>query len=135
MIKRDLFKQVFTQGFLSMQLATQTFLLFLLNFFDAIFTIYWVRNGFATEGNHFMSTLLDMGDMPFLAVKVAVGAVAAVALWHWSKFKVARFGLALALTLYTALMGIHFVTGLSAFGYISANFVNDVAIWSSNLFC
>lgn len=116
-----------------MQLVTQTFLLFLLNFLDAVFTIYWVRNGFASEGNHLMSTLLDMGNMPFLGVKIAVGTVAAVALWHWSNFKVARYGLAIALTIYVALMGVHFVTGLSAFGYISANFVNDVAIWSGNL--
>ena len=116
-----------------MQLATQTFLLFLLNFFDAVFTIYWVRNGFASEGNHLMSSLLDMGDMPFLGVKVAVGAIAAIVFWHWSRYKIARYGLAFALTIYVSLMGVHFVTGLSAFGYISANLVNDVAVWSSNL--
>ncbi len=118
-----------------MQLATQTFLLFLLNFLDAIFTIYWVRNGFASEGNHLMATLLDMGDLPFLSVKMLVGAIAAIVLWNWGGYKVARYGLALSLIIYVGLMGVHFVTGLSAFGYISGNLVNDVAIWSVNLFC
>jgi hypothetical protein len=133
---REKFKKVLTLRTLKlMQLANQTLLLFLLNFFDAIFTIYWVRNGFASEGNHLMATLLDMGDLPFLAVKIAMGLTAAVVLWRWSDFKLARLGLGLALALYIGLMGIHFVTGLSAFGYISGAFVNDVAIWSNNLFC
>jgi hypothetical protein len=42
----------------------QPLLLFALNFLDAVLTIYWVRNGFATEGNHLMATLLDIGDRP-----------------------------------------------------------------------
>ena len=56
-----------------MPLYRQVFLLFTLNFVDAVLTIFWVRNGYATEGNHLMSTLLDIGDMPFLMVKLAVG--------------------------------------------------------------
>jgi hypothetical protein len=116
-----------------MQLATQPLLLFLLNLFDAVFTVFWVRNGFASEGNYLMSTLLEMGDMPFLGVKILVGAITAIVLWHWSSFKLARYGLAITITLYTALMMVHLVTGLSAYGYISANFINDVALWSSSL--
>lgn len=117
-----------------MPLYIQTLLLFALNFLDAVLTIYWVRNGFATEGNHLMATLLDIGDMPFLAVKVAIGAVTAVVLWRWRNLRLAKYGLSLALMIYLGLMGIHFFTGLSAFGLISQNFLNEFAVWSRNLF-
>ena len=108
-----------------MQLTRQTFLLFLLNFLDAIFTIYWVRNGFAEEGNRLMASLLDMGDMPFLTVKIFAGAVAAIVLSHWGHYKVARYGLTLALGAYLGLMAIHFLTGLSAFGIVSNTMIDQ----------
>ena len=110
-----------------MPLFHQTFLLFALNFIDAVLTIYWVRNGFATEGNQLMATLLDIGDLPFLAVKVAIGAVTAIVLWRWRKFRLAKYGLAVALAVYISLMGIHFFTGLSALGVVSNTFVNDLS--------
>ena len=116
-----------------MPLSRQVFLLFTLNFLDAVFTLYWVRNGFASEGNHLMATLLAMGDLPFLGVKIAVGAIAAVVLWNWRDKKLAKYGLGLVLFLYTGLMGIHFFTGLSASGLISEAMVNDFSIWSSTM--
>lgn len=118
---------------LFMPLFYQTFLLFTLNFLDAVLTIYWVRNGYATEGNHLMATLLDIGDMPFLAVKVGIGAVTAIVLWRWRKMRLAKYGLALALAVYIGLMGIHFFTGLSAFGYVSETFVSDLSVRFSSL--
>lgn len=117
-----------------MQLSRQTFLLFALNLIDAVLTIYWVRNGFATEGNHLMATLLDIGDLPFLAVKIAIGATAAIVLWHWGNLRLARYGLTLALTIYIGLMGVHLVTGLSAVGLLSENLVRDLSSWSNNFF-
>lgn len=113
-----------------MKLSRQTFLLFVLNFLDAVLTIYWVRHGFASEGNQLMAGLLDIGYVPFLIVKLSIGALAAVVLWHWGHLRVARYGLTLALTLYISLMGIHFITGLSAFGFISETLVNDFSAWS-----
>ena len=110
-----------------MPLFHQTFLLFALNFIDAVLTIYWVRNGFATEGNQLMATLLDIGDMPFLAVKIAIGAVTAIVLWRWRKMRLAKYGLAVALAVYISLMGIHFFTGLSALGVVSNTLVNDLS--------
>ncbi len=88
-----------------MQLLLQTFLLFALNFLDAVLIIYWVRNGFATEGNQLMAELLDIGDLPFLAVKVAVGGVAAIVLWRWRNLRLAKYGLGLTLAIYIGLMG------------------------------
>ena len=106
-----------------MPLFTQTFLLFTLNFLDAVLTIYWVRNGYATEGNQLMATLLDIGAFPFLTVKIAIGAVASITLWRWGNLKIAKYGLGVTLTLYIGLMGVHLFTGLAAFGFISENLI------------
>ncbi len=108
-----------------MRLPQQTFLLFSLNLIDALLTIFWVRNGFATEGNHLMATLLDLGDTPFLAVKIAIGAVAAFVLWRWKDLRLARYGLILALIVYIGLMGVHLLTGLSALGLLSDAMMNS----------
>lgn len=117
-----------------MPLSRQVIMLFALNFLDAVFTLYWVRNGFASEGNHLMASLLDMGDFPFLAVKIAVGAVAAIVLWRWRNMKLAKYGVGLVLFIYVGLMGIHFFTGLSATGIISATMVNNFSAWSNTIF-
>lgn len=117
-----------------MQLLRPVILLFLLNLFDAVLTLFWVRNGLAPEGNHLMARLLDMGDFPFLAVKLAVGGLTAFVLWYWSSFRLAKVGLVLALTVYTGLMGVHFVTGLSVFGLISDNLFNNFSVWTNSVF-
>lgn len=110
-----------------MQLFRETFLLFALNLLDALLTIVWVRNGVATEANHLMARLLDIGDLTFLGVKIAIGTIAAVVLFHWGELRVARYGLTFALTVYMGLMGIHFLTGLSAFGLLSQSFIDNVS--------
>jgi hypothetical protein len=115
-----------------MQFLIQAFLLFSLNFLDAVLTIYWVRNGFASEGNQLMASLLDIGDLPFLAVKLAVGAVAAIVLWRWRNLRTAKYGLTLALCIYVLLMGIHLFTGLSAFGFLSETFLSDISAFSDS---
>lgn len=117
-----------------MQLSRQTFLLFALNFFDAILTIYWVHNGFASEGNQLMAGLLDAGYIPFLAVKLSVGAVAAIVFRHWGNLRVARYGLTFALGVYISLMGVHLVTGLSACGFISETTIDGFSQWSNVVF-
>lgn len=109
-----------------MHLFRETFLLFSLNLLDAILTIIWVRSGVATEGNELMARLLDFGDFTFLAAKIAIGTVAALVLLRWGNRKLARYGLTLALAVYISLMGIHLVTGLSAFGYVSKTAINDL---------
>lgn len=118
-----------------MLMSRRTILLFTLNLLDALLTIYWVRHGFATEENQLMAGLLDMGNAPFLTVKVMVGAVAAIVLSHWGNLKIAQYGLTVALAIYLGLMGVHFFTGLTAFGYISENFMSDLNVWSNSLFC
>jgi len=117
-----------------MQILHQSILLFALNLFDGILTIYWVHNGFAAEGNQLMAGLLENGYTPFLAVKLAVGALAAFVLWRWGNLRLAKYGLTLALAIYIGLMGVHFVTGLSAFGFISDALISDFANLSHAFF-
>lgn len=110
-----------------MPLTSPIILLFALNLLDALLTIVWVRSGVATEGNQLMAALLDIGNGPFLAVKIAMGAVAAVVLLRWSRRPLARYGLAVALAVYLGLMGIHFFTGLTAFGYVMNSPLDDIS--------
>jgi hypothetical protein len=93
-----------------------------------------VHNGFASESNHLMAGLLDDSYVLFLTVKLSIGALASIVLWHWGKLPLARYGLIVALTIYISLMGVHFITGLSAFGFIPDSFINEVCIWSNSFF-
>lgn len=102
-----------------MHLINQIVLLFGLNLLDALLTIFWVRSGVAAEGNQLMAELLNIGNFPFLMVKVAMGAVTAIVLFRYSNTRLARFGLTVSLALYLGLMGVHLFTGLSAFGLVS----------------
>ena len=110
-----------------MQLIAPIFLLFTLNLLDALLTIVWVRTGVATEGNQLMASLLDIGNGPFLGVKIAIGAAAALVLFKWGNRPLARYGLAVALAVYLGLMGVHLFTGLSAFGYVSNATAREIA--------
>src|SRR5215204_827798 len=116
-----------------MHLFRETFLLFSLNLLDAILTIIWVRNGVATEGNNLMARLLDTGDFTFLTAKIAIGTITALVLLRWGHRRLARYGVALALAMYISLMGIHLVTGLTAFGYMSQNTVENIQIFADGL--
>ncbi len=109
-----------------MHLLAPTFLLFALNLLDALLTIVWVRSGVATEGNQLMASLLDIGNGPFLGVKIAIGALAAIVLIRWGSRPLARYGLAVSLAVYIGLMGIHLFTGLSAFGYVSNSQIDQL---------
>jgi len=104
-----------------MALVNQIVLLFGLNLLDALLTIIWVRSGVATESNQLMAELLNVGNFPFLSVKIAIGAVAAVVLLRFSHKKIARYGLTISIAVYLGLMCVHIFTGLSAFGYVSNN--------------
>ncbi len=95
----------------------KSLLLFALNLLDALLTIVWVRNGWATEGNGLMAYLLDAGDAPFLLTKLLVGAFVALVLYHWSHLRLAQRGMRLTLGLYLLLMFVHGATGLSALGW------------------
>jgi hypothetical protein len=111
-----------------MNLIHQTFLLFLLNIFDAVLTIAWVRSGVAVESNQLMATLLDIGNWPFLGVKIAIGTLVAIAVLHAGDRRISRYGVATALAIYVGLMGVHLFTGLSAFGVLSAGDAESLSL-------
>ena len=117
-----------------MHLFRGTALLFVLNLLDALLTIVWVRSGVATEGNHLMAKLLDIGDLTFLVAKISIGTVAAIVLLKWGYMRLAKYGLSVALAVYISLMGIHLFTGLTAFGYVSSQMIQDAARWSEAVF-
>ena len=116
-----------------MHLFRETFLLFLLNLLDAMLTIVWVRHGVATEGNNLMAHLLDSGDFTFLSAKIAIGTITALVLLRWGNRALAKYGLALALAIYVSLMGVHVMTGLAAFGYVSHATIENIQIFADGL--
>jgi hypothetical protein len=109
-----------------MNLLNQIVLLFGLNLLDALLTIFWVRNGVATESNQLMAELLNVGNFPFLMVKVAMGAVTAVVFFRYADNKMAKYGLTVSLAVYLGLMCVHVFTGLGAFGYVSDNLLTEL---------
>ena len=96
---------------------TKSFLLFTLNWLDAHLTILWLRLQIAEEGNHLMATLLAYGEWHFLAVKLIIGAFAALVLYRFSNLQLAQFGMRVVLGIYLFLMLVHTATGFSALGW------------------
>jgi hypothetical protein len=117
-----------------MHVVNQIVLLFGLNLLDALLTIIWVRTGIATEGNQLMAKLLDIGNFPFLSVKIAVGAVAALVLLRFANRPLARYGLTVSLAAYLGLMCVHAFTGLAAFGYVSSSLPAEIGDMAGRFF-
>jgi hypothetical protein len=88
-----------------------------MNWLDAQLTILWVRLNVATEGNGIMARILELGELPFLGAKLAVGAFAAYILYRCAHFTIARRGMHAVLGLYGVLMIVHAITGFSALGW------------------
>jgi hypothetical protein len=100
-----------------MHTLLKSLLLFGMNWIDAQLTILWVRMNLATEGNALMARLLNIGEAPFLGVKLMIGAFAAYTLYRCSHMPLARRGMTLVLGLYMVLMVVHVVTGFTALGW------------------
>ena len=100
-----------------MSTLCKSLLLFVLNGVDAHLTILWLRLNVATEGNALMARVLNLGEVPFLGLKLAVGAFAAHILYRSAHIPLARRGLSLVVGMYLALMTVHLATGLSALGW------------------
>lgn len=125
----------FLQALISyMHLIPGTFLLFLLNLLDAILTIYWVRWGVASEGNHLMAGLLDIGDFTFLTVKIGWGMLTALVLLRWGHKRLAKYGLSVALAVYFGVMAVHVFTGMIALGFLSNYPIGNLRTWPQTLF-
>jgi hypothetical protein len=100
-----------------MTTLAKSVLLFALNWIDGQLTLFWVHTNIASEGNGLMNQLLNLGDFPFLLVKLAIGAFAAITLYRFSHLPLARRGMHFVLMIYSALMLAHAATGMSALGW------------------
>ena len=100
-----------------MNTLSKSLLLFAMNWLDAQLTILWMRLNVATEGNGVMARLLNLGEAPFLAAKLTIGAFAAYILYRCAHLPLARRGMKLVLGIYCALMCVHAATGFSALGW------------------
>ncbi|HKR59616.1 MAG TPA: DUF5658 family protein [Pyrinomonadaceae bacterium] len=95
----------------------KSLLLFAMNWLDAQLTILWIRLNVATEANALMARLLNVGEAPFLMVKLGIGAFTAYVLYRCSHMPLAQRGMKLALGLYLLLMLVHVITGFAALGW------------------
>ena len=102
-----------------MTFSRSVFLLFALNIIDAIVTVMWIRNGWATEGNYLMATVLDFGEAPFFAVKIFMGLFAAAVLLYGSEYRLAIIGARIGLAAYSFAIVSHILTGFAVTGYLS----------------
>jgi hypothetical protein len=64
-----------------------------------------------------MAHLLDLGDAPFLSVKILMGTAALLVFYRYAHLRLAQLGLSLALGVYLVLMVVHAFTGISALGF------------------
>ena len=99
--------------------ARAVFLLFSLNLIDAFVTLVWVGGGYAPEANHLMAVALDWGVLPFLLIKIGMGAFTAVVLLYGAEYKLARIGVTVALVAYSGVMAFHALTYLAVQGNLS----------------
>ena len=100
-----------------MSALAKSILLFLLNWFDAQLTLFWIHSRVATEGNGLLAPILSAGDAPFLFVKLGVGAFAAYVLYRCAHLPLARHGMQVVLAICLALMVAHAATGMAALGW------------------
>jgi hypothetical protein len=96
---------------------SKSLLLFTMNWLDAQLTLLWVRLNVATEGNGLMARVLEHGEVPFLGVKLVIGAFAAYILYRCAHLPLAKRGMTFVLVVYSGLMLIHLVTGCAALGW------------------
>jgi hypothetical protein len=79
----------------------------------------WVRNGWATEGNFLMASVLDHGEISFLAIKIGMGVFTAAVLLYGSEYRLAKIGARLGLAAYSVAIISHILTGFAVSGYLS----------------
>jgi hypothetical protein len=99
----DIYVDVFHRGDVALLVG-----IFVLNIFDALFTLIWLRRGGA-EGNPVMLWVLEIGDWAFLAQKCFVVGLWLLLLVAHKNFRLARLGLWTAASFYTLLIGYHLV--------------------------
>jgi hypothetical protein len=88
--------------------------IFLLNIFDALFTLLWLQRG-GEEANPLMAYLLDMGEGAFVFQKCIVVGVWLIVLLVHKNFRLARIGLYSLAGVYSLVIVGHFALMASDF--------------------
>lgn len=101
--KRDIYVDVFQRRDVLLMVA-----IFVLNIFDALFTLLWLQRG-GGEGNPLMAWLLEHGNEAFLLQKCLVVGLWLVLLVVHKNFRLARLGLWSLASLYALLVAYHLV--------------------------
>jgi hypothetical protein len=86
----------------------------MLNLFDALATLLWVRLGLATEANPVMAQALDTGPGLFILAKVMLVTLAVGLLWRLRGERLARLAAVPLGSLYAMVAGGHVGFGLLA---------------------
>lgn len=81
--------------------------IFLLNIFDALFTLLWLQRG-GGEANPFMAFMLEMGESAFILQKCFVVGIWLIILLIHKNFRLARIGLYSLAAVYTVVILGHF---------------------------
>ena len=81
--------------------------LVIMNFLDAVFTLYWVEAGLATELNPIMAEALYMGPWVFVLVKLGLVSLAISLLWIRRDNKIAQMLVPPLTLIYCCVVSVH----------------------------
>ena len=66
-----------------------------------------------------MATILDLGEAPFMAIKLGMGLITASVLLYGSQYRLAQIGARLGLAAYSVAIVSHVLTVFAVSGYLS----------------
>ncbi|MEW6212539.1 MAG: DUF5658 family protein [Acidobacteriota bacterium] len=75
--------------------------------YDAVATMWHIGRGVATEGNPLMQSLIEVNAVVFFFVKMSLTAMGLLICYGLSHLRTARFGLQLAVGIYSILTVYH----------------------------
>ena len=86
----------------------------ILNLLDALFTLVWVRAGFANEANTLIDELVRDHAVAFVSVKMALVGLGSWLLWQWRERPLAVVAIFVSFTAYylVVLYHVQFASGL-----------------------
>ncbi len=92
----------------------------LLNLADAVFTLWWVHTGVATEANALLSDLAEGNAVAFTLVKTALVSLGLLLLWRQRRRRLAAFGIGVSFVAYNGLFVYHLGIAAMAAGHAFA---------------
>jgi hypothetical protein len=78
-----------------------------LNLLDAVFTLWWVRAGFAEEANPFLRDLVHYHPTLFFVTKLTLVGLATTVFWRFRRRPLAVFAIFFGFLIYYGVLLIH----------------------------